>query len=39
MVLWARTQDEPYAPDFLPGEWCVIHQQFREQRKRLRSVC
>jgi len=24
MVLWARTQDEPYIPDFLPGEWCVI---------------
>ena len=37
-MLWARTQDEPYAPDFLPGEWCVIHPQLREQRKWLRSV-
>ena len=31
-------QDEPYAPDFLPGEWCVIHPQLRRQRKPLRSV-
>jgi len=34
-----KTQDEPYAPDFLPGEWYVICPQIREQRKRMRSVC
>jgi len=39
MVLCVRTQDEPYAPDFLQGKWCVIRPQLREQRKRLRSVC
>ena len=32
-MLWARIQDEPYAPDLLPGEWCVICPQLGEQKK------
>jgi len=34
-VLWARIQDEPYAPDLLPGEWCVISPQLGEKKKKI----
>ena len=28
----------PKPQDFLPGEWCEVHAQLREQRKQTRSV-